>query len=258
MSERIDLDAAPAASFVHAARLPAGTDTAWHAHARHQLLFAGAGVMHLETDAGQWLLPPQQAAWISGGARHRVRVRADADLCTAYLEPALGHDLPALAVFAVPPVVRAMLEHAVRWGPRHRHRPDADRFFAVLADLCRDAAARGRPWFLPAARSPELARATAHILARLAEPLTLAAVARAARVSPRTLARRFAAETHMSCAAFIRAARLLRAMAELSTGTASVTEVGLAVGFAGVAAFSRAFTAFVGEPPSSYRRRHGP
>ena len=51
---------------------------------------------------------------------------------------------------------------------------------------------------------------------------------------------------------------LLHAMARLADGDAQVTEVGLAVGFTSNAAFSRAFTAFVGEAPSVWRRRHAP
>lgn len=259
MPPRIDVDAAAAASFVLRDASPRGADSAWHAHARHQLLFAATGVLHLETDAAQWLLPPQQAAWIPARVRHRVRVRQAAALCTAYLAPAAAADVtPEARVFAVPPVVRAMLEHAARWGPGRRHGPEADRFFAVLVDLCRDAVRHGRPWFLPTARSPELSRAMAVVLADLGAAPSVAAVARAAGVSPRTLARRFAAEAHMSFAAFVRAARLLHAMARLAGGDAQVTEVGLAVGFTSNAAFSRAFTAFVGEAPSVWRRRHAP
>src|SRR5688572_7471256 len=117
MTPRIDVDAAPAASFVLRDRLAAGTDSGWHAHARHQLLYAERGLMHLETGEAQWLLPPQQAAWISAGARHRVRVRAAADLCTAYLSADCREVAAGVRVFAVPPVVAAMLGHAVRWDP---------------------------------------------------------------------------------------------------------------------------------------------
>ncbi|MCY1059513.1 helix-turn-helix transcriptional regulator [Nannocystis sp. SCPEA4] len=256
MPPRIDVDAAAATSFVLVDRLPAGTDTDWHAHVRHQLLFASSGQMHLETADAQWLLPPQQAAWIPAGVRHRVRVRATADLCTAYLGPPTPDLAGGACVFAVPPVVSAMLEHAVRWDPRRRHGDEADRFFAVLVDVCRDAVRRGRPWFLPTARTPELARAMAHVLARPGAPHTVAAAARVAAVSPRTLARRFAAEAHMSFETFVRAARLLRAMSRLLEPGAQVTEVGHEVGFTSPAAFSRAFASFVGEPPSAWRRRH--
>ncbi|WAS94895.1 AraC family transcriptional regulator [Nannocystis punicea] len=258
MPPRIDVDAAPAASFVLTDHLAAGTDSGWHAHGRHQLLFASTGLMHLETADAQWLLPPQQAAWISAGARHRVRVRADAALCTAYLGPPTPDLAAGARVFAVPPVVSAMLEHAAAWDARRCHGDQAARYFAVLVDLCGDAVTRGRPWFLPTARTPELARAMALVLASPGHPHNIAAVARAAAVSPRTLARRFAAEARMSFEAFVRAARLLRAMSRLLEPGAQVTEVGYEVGFTSPAAFSRAFAAFVGEPPSSWRRRHAP
>lgn len=256
MSAPVDVDAAPAAGFVLTEAMPAGARAPWHAHARHQLLYASAGLLRLETAAGQWLLPPQRAAWIPGGARHRVHAPQSTALCTAYLDARLCLRPPAeVAVFEAPPVVQSMLRYAARWDPR-RAADDAvaDRYFAGLAALCEALAGEARAFFLPAARSEAVQRAMDHALAHLGEEASVTGAARAAGVSPRTLARRFAAEAAMSYSHFVQRARMLRAMALLAGG-AQVTEVGFAVGFASTAAFSRAFAAFAGEAPSAFRRR---
>src|SRR5262249_23991830 len=58
-----------------------------HAHEKHQLLYAAAGTLKLEAEDGQWLLPPQRAAWIRAGVSHRVRALGRVALRTVYLAP---------------------------------------------------------------------------------------------------------------------------------------------------------------------------
>jgi AraC-like DNA-binding protein len=55
--------------------------------------------------------------------------------------------------------------------------------------------------------------------------------------------------------AYLLQARMLRAMALLASPTQSVQENSTAVGFDSLSSFSRAFTQFCGETPSSYRKR---
>ena len=44
----------------------------WHAHSRHQLMYAFSGTLRLEAENGLYLLPPQRAAWIPAGVKHRT------------------------------------------------------------------------------------------------------------------------------------------------------------------------------------------
>ncbi|MGH3640111.1 MAG: helix-turn-helix domain-containing protein, partial [Mycobacterium sp.] len=55
--------------------------------------------------------------------------------------------------------------------------------------------------------------------------------------------------------AYLLQARMLRAMALLASPMQSVQETSTAVGFDSLSSFSRAFTQFCGETPSSYRKR---
>ena len=55
----------PAATSTRATLLVTG----WHVHDVHQIEYAIGGVVEVETAAGHYLLPPQQAAWIPAGLR---------------------------------------------------------------------------------------------------------------------------------------------------------------------------------------------
>lgn len=267
----VDVDAAPPACFGLADEM-GPRHTPWHRHRRHQILYALTGSLKLEVTEAQWLLPPQRAAFIPAGCEHRVRCQRSAALRTVYLDTATfaaGEDaaapapVPVIAagtcVFSVTSLAREMLLYAMRWGPL-RSADDraseilADAFFSALALLSREWIRADAGLRLPRPRSPDLSRACEHALADLAAA-SMARAARAAAVSPRTLARRFRDETQMSWRSFLRTARVLRAMELLAEPGARVTEVALSVGFDNPGAFSTSFRALTGESPSSYQRR---
>ena len=183
-------------------------DAGWRTFPRHYLLYASTGAFHLEVASAEWLLPPQRAAWIRAGAPVRISINAPVTCCSALfaidrIEPP-GADCQ---VFAMSPLAREMIRYAMRWGPEHDADDQAaERFFLALASVCLELAATPDQFWLPRARSSELSRAIQQTLDRLAERPSFGQIARAAGVSERTLARRFAEETHMTWRQFLRRA----------------------------------------------------
>lgn len=238
-----------------------------HAHRKHQLLYASAGVLHLEVGSAHWILPPQRAAFIAAHVMHRAHAAGPVALRTVYLSPRLtqvplpsgdpqGEERVDCRVFAVTPLAREMVLHAMRWGPDHGGRDaTASLFFKTLGALCREWVATPLPFKLPVARSPELARAMRFARDHLGESPTLDDAARAARTSTRTLSRRFVEEARTTWTEYLSTARMLRAMELLAGGGARVTDAAVAVGFDSLGAFTRAFAAFTGERPKDYRAR---
>lgn len=227
-----------------------------HHHRFHQVIYALRGALHLETAQGTWLLPPQRCALVPAGLEHLTWATRRVSLRTLYLAPSLLRTrADAVQVFAATPLAREMILHAMRWDHlRPAKDAQAAAFFRAFAGLVAELVEDTRDFHLPAAHSEELSRATAHVLAHLDRPLAIDAVARAAGSSSRTLTRRFAAELATTFRAYVRAARLLRAM-DLLAGRARVIDVALAVGFESPSAFTAAFVEFVGETPRAYRAR---
>ncbi len=96
-----------------------------------------------------------------------------------------------------------------------------------------------------------------HILAHLAEPLTLTALAQQARTSVRTLQGWFAQAHGMTPTAYIRARRLeqVRHALQHPGPQAAVTEVAARWGFEHLGRFAAAYRARYGEAPSATLRR---
>jgi AraC-like DNA-binding protein len=86
-------------------------------------------------------------------------------------------------------------------------------------------------------------------------PLDVAALARAALMSPAHFSRQFRGAYGETPYSYLMTRRIERAQALLRLGELSVTEVCLEVGCWSLGSFSARFTELVGETPTAYRSR---
>jgi len=100
---------------------------------------------------------------------------------------------------------------------------------------------------------PAILDAVEAMEANVAEPVSLDALAKTARLSPRQLNRLFQSRLGRSTMRYYRELRLEKAQSLLRNSPLSLTEIALATGFASSAHFSRVFSGQFGHPPSAYR-----
>ncbi|WP_163750993.1 AraC family transcriptional regulator [Mycolicibacterium helvum] len=234
--------------------------TGWHFHDVHQIEYAIGGVVDVETASAHYLLPPQQAAWIPAGLEHQATMNPSVKTLAVMFDPEL---VPAAGdrarILAVSPLIREMMLYALRW-PIYRESGAAeedtasDSFFRTLANLVAEALDHEAPLSLPSSDDPVVAAAMAYTKDHL-QSVSLQEVCQAVAVSERTLRRQFQKDAEMSWRTYLLHARMLRAMALLAAPVQSVQQTATAVGFDSVGSFTRAFSQFCGETPSSYRRR---
>jgi AraC family transcriptional activator FtrA len=91
-------------------------------------------------------------------------------------------------------------------------------------------------------------------LGRLAEPTTLADLARHAFMSPRTFTRRFGEAVGESPMAWLLRQRVDASLALLEDTDQSVEEIATAVGFSSAAAYRKQFRRWNRTSPTAYRR----
>ncbi|WP_272498196.1 helix-turn-helix domain-containing protein [Actinomadura litoris] len=97
-------------------------------------------------------------------------------------------------------------------------------------------------------------RAMAWALAHLAEPITVAALAREARLAPRTFIRHFNRQTGTSPLRWVVTQRIMAALPLLEDGVLPIEEIGAAVGFDSPMTFRHHFARAMKTSPSAYRR----
>jgi len=109
---------------------------------------------------------------------------------------------------------------------------------------------------VPVAQQPFAVQVNRRLLAGLTQAYDLQALATALHVSPRTLLRRYVAETGLSPLAWLQRARVEKAKQLLEKSRLGLAQIVEAVGYQDVATFSRLFLRQVRETPAQYRRRH--
>ena len=230
--------------------------TGRHFHDVHEIEYACRGMVEVETQAGHYLLPPHQAAWIPADLPHKTTLNAGAQTLAVLFEPSLvpmGGD--RVRIIAVSALLREMMLYSARWPiSRTESGAEADSFFQALGYVVADALDDEMPLNLPVPADPVVAAATDYTRAHL-DRVTVSDVTRAVGVSERTLRRIFHAHLGMSWRSYLLRARVLRSMAMLAQPDRTVLEVSIAVGFDDAGAFARSFARHCGETPSSYKRR---
>ena len=228
--------------------------TGWHHHDLHQVEYALEGVAEVETRAGRYLVPPQQAIWVPAGLEHNTTLRGVRS-ASVFFDPSV---LPGVydwaRVLAAAPLLREMIVYALRWPVTRTTADDtADTFFAALALVVEDCLDQEQPLWLPTSTDPLVAAIISYTEEHLAT-VAVVDIGNALSISERTLRRRFRNATGMTWRDFVVRAKLIRAMSTLAEPGSNVLDVAMSVGFGSLSAFTRAFRTFTGSTPADYRR----
>jgi AraC-like DNA-binding protein len=220
-----------------------------HVHEWDQLTYATAGVLRVSTADASWVVPPHCAVWIPAGTPHAEQMFAPVSVRTLYLAPRLAGLPRACGTVNVSLLLRELILHVSRLGALDRKVPAQARLIGVVLDQLTDMSAV--PLQLPLPRDARALRVAELLQREPADDRTVAALARHAGASRRTIERLFVAETAMTVAEWRRRLRLLHAVRRLAEGE-PVTAVALESGYSSVSAFIAVFKKAFGETPSRY------
>ncbi|GAB5377250.1 MAG: helix-turn-helix transcriptional regulator [Acuticoccus sp.] len=221
---------------------------------RDYLLHAVSGALTVGVGNRSWLLAPSFAAWIPGGTPFTVEIARPATSCSVLAEPGFCQRMPPRpAVFQMSPLTRHMIGHCRDWGAEGAHPAQAQTFFLALLETCADLVDGAIDVARPCASDPALQGAIAAMDAHLAQDISVAQIARLAHLSQRTLQRRFAREVGCTFSQALTRLRMIRAVALLAEGERSILAIADDCGYASLSAFNRAFVAFAGLPPATFR-----
>lgn len=222
----------------------------WHHHLRGQLFCVESGLVHVRTEQGSWLLPPNRAGWIPSHEPHKVSISGAMSGWTVLISPQASQDLPHQpCVIGISELMNALVRRAVSWSFQESLPVEQERMIAVLLDEIRRAP--HEPLHLRMPTDRRLLRIANAILAQPDDTRTLQAWAAWGGLSPSTLSRIFQLETGNSFAQWRQQARLTHALEMLANGM-SVASIADSLGYATPSNFIAMFRRCFGDSPGHY------
>ncbi|MBY4840324.1 helix-turn-helix transcriptional regulator [Pantoea sp. DY-15] len=221
-----------------------------HRHRRAQLLYGATGLMHVSTQAGEWVVPPQHAVWIPPDTAHSVKF-VGVSTRSLYIEPVCAADLrdsDRCRVISVSPLLRQLLIEAVDLPLLYASDRDRSLVQLLLLEL---AAMPVREFDIPLPQHPALLAQCQNFLQAPTIHDAADRWASALFMSLSTFRRHFLQQTGLSFSAWRQRACVVTALARLVAGK-SVNDVALSLGYDSSSAFSTMFRRVTGQVPSFY------
>ncbi|MDQ7990912.1 MAG: helix-turn-helix transcriptional regulator [Candidatus Dactylopiibacterium sp.] len=220
-----------------------------HRHARGQLLGAERGLLSVDADHFRWVVPATHAVWVPPDVSHGVRSHGPFAGWSVYVAPPACAILPGQpCVLSVSGLLREAVARAATWPEGVLEAPQACLAEVILEEIrTLPHASLG----LPLPRDARLLRIARALSETPGDTRRLEEWAVWAHVAPRTLSRRFVAETGFSFTAWRQRVRLLRALEWLAAGR-PVTTIALDLGHDNVSAFIALFRREFGTTPGRY------
>ncbi|WP_159011827.1 helix-turn-helix transcriptional regulator [Bradyrhizobium sp. S69] len=251
-AEILPFETAPRPIVGFACDYPSGFSSGSHSHPRAQLLYAISGVMRVETQNSNYVVPPTTALFLPADARHAVKMDGPVAMRELFLREdaasRVGLQPKVIAVSALlREVIIAACAEPVEWAPKGRG--------YHLAELSLDEIARATPLplGLPLPHDARLRRVVSAIRDRPNDNRSMEEWGDVANASSRTLARIFRAETGLSFRQWRQQARLTEALSALTMGAPPSKAASIA-GFESIPAFGAAFRTLFGITPRQARQ----
>ncbi|MCB5363219.1 helix-turn-helix transcriptional regulator [Pusillimonas sp. CC-YST705] len=234
-------------------RYPAGHVVPLHTHAYGHLIYADRGLLRVEAESGQWLVPPTAAVWLRPNVRHRLVVSVALQAHGLFVRKDVCARLPVVdCVVSVGGLLRELII-ALTQSDSQAMSSKRIRLLGelVLEELqAQPVLPLHLPWPADNAGSP-IQHVCQTLLDNPSDTSTAVEWANRLAMGDKTFHRRFMQSTGMTFGKWRQQLRLTSSLTLLMQGI-PITQVALASGYDSHSAYTTAFSKQFGQPPSLF------
>ncbi|NMG72830.1 AraC family transcriptional regulator [Parazoarcus communis] len=236
-----------------AVRYPAGYVVPQHKHPYGHLIHADRGLLRVEAESGQWLVPPTAAVWLRSGVKHRLVVPVALQAHGLFVREDVCTSLPAAdCVVHVSSLLRELIMALARDNDSATSSKRMRLLGALLIEELRTPPILPLhlPWPTDSADS-RMQHVCQALLDNPGDTATAAGWANRLAMGDKTFHRRFLLATGMTFGKWRQQLRLMSSLTLLMQGM-PITQVALASGYDSHSAYTTAFGKQFGQPPSAF------
>jgi AraC-like DNA-binding protein len=221
-----------------------------HAHPWSQLAYSCKGIMHIETAAGTFIIPSEQALWIPPNMEHqhfcKNKVSYRSLHIDAKLSEVLGNKVKPLTI---DPLLKNLILEMSSWSKDYIQTEQTKRLAQVLID--RLAIASSNELYMPTITDKRLLPIIETLNQQPANKLTIEEWAHRVGASSRTLNRLFNKNYGMGFSRWKQKLRVLKSL-ELLVVDVPLTDIAFQLGYESTSAFITGFKKQLGCSPKKY------
>lgn len=215
-----------------------------HQHEKAQLMFAENGLLHLHVGDKKLFLPSRYCVWIPANIPHQIWSNsAGLYIRSIHLDVLAnqGQLLEEAIIFYASNLFKEMIIYSEKWSGKEGQDGFTKEFFYVLQRLLPAQMAQAMYVYLPTTTHEKLAQVIEYVQVHIQEKLSLTRVAKTFGFSDRTLTRLFSSHLGITFSAYMKMARMIKAVELIENGCTHVSQIAFQVGYDSLSTFSNNF-----------------
>lgn len=236
-----------------AVHYPANHVVPLHKHAYGHLIYADRGLLRVEAESGQWLVPPTAAVWLRPEVAHQLVMPVALQAHGLFVREDVCVHLPATdCVMSISGLLRELIMALAQaeWQTAPLQRMHLLSALLIEELRTQPTLALHLPWPTGGAANP-IQRVCQGLLDNPGDMATAVEWADRLAMGDKTFHRRFVRSTGMTFGKWRQQLRLMSSLTLLMQGL-PITQVALASGYDSHSAYTTAFSKQFGQPPSTF------
>jgi AraC-like DNA-binding protein len=226
-----------------------------HQHEKAQLVYAQQGLLHLHIGDKKLFLPGNYCAFIPAATPHQIWSYSHGLFIRSIHFDVLAEQPPLpkqAVVFAASALLKEMIMYTEKWSGQQEQEGFKKEFFNVLQRLLPAEIAHAVTVYLPTTSHEKLGQVVEYLQAHLQEKQTMSSVAKRFGFSQRTLTRLFSSHLGVSFSAYMKRARMIKALELMENGYNNVSQIAFQVGYESLSTFSNNFLEIHNKRPIAF------
>ncbi|WP_367379361.1 AraC family transcriptional regulator [Advenella kashmirensis] len=233
---------------------PQGHVVPIHQHQHGHLIYASQGLLRVEAETGQWLVPPTSAVWLRPEVTHRLVIPVALQAHGLFVHKDICANLPATDCVVQ---VSGLLREIITQLTCVNYAVPISRRTHLLGELLLEelSTPSALPFHLPWPQDAPIQNVCYKLMGDPSHPSTAGDWASMLAIGEKTFHRRFVKSTGMTFGKWRQQLRLMSSLAQLMQG-APITQVALNSGYDSHSAYATAFKKQFRQSPSEFIQRY--
>ncbi|NYT39079.1 AraC family transcriptional regulator [Allopusillimonas soli] len=232
---------------------PQGHVVPMHQHQHGHLIYASQGLLRVEAETGQWLVPPTSAVWLRPEVAHRLIVPVALQAHGLFIRKDICANLPTTDCVVQ---VSGLLRETITELTCVDYTTPLSRRTHLLSELLLEElnTPPALPFHLPWPQDAQIQNVCHQLMGDPSHQATAGDWASTLAIGEKTFHRRFVKSTGMTFGKWRQQLRLMSSLTQLMQG-APITQVALNSGYDSHSAYTTAFKKQFGHAPSEFIQR---